>query len=461
VLSISRLFKTLLALVALGFTALLASCGGGGAADPFAPGPTPPTFNLLPRALNVYAGTPVVLTITSGVAPFRVFSSDSTVLPVTAVASGTTITLVANPISGEDREVTLTVTDALSRSITVAATVKSAPLLTSLNVIPVSESSCGVLAVGATRTDIAAICSGETATVRVTANTAGASPIANRQIRFDVVQGPFDFVIDQAGTVLAKTVTIVTDQNGQAITTIKANAAVGTQVALIRATDVVSGNRVDGSFSIVASIDGSPTLSVTPNEYTFTAYLDTQCGEGSVDMTIYGGTAPYRVFSTAPGIALLSIGNAVTLSQEVSVAASGGAFRATVAGAFCGSDREAPLTITDAAGRVITAKVISKRGSVAPTPPPTPDVLEINPPNMIIDCSVAPVTVRFTILGGTAPYSVATDRPSTLTPPAFNGTSIVSGSSVRLNQTYPSGTIIIFSVIDSKSLIKTANITCQ
>lgn len=459
-LSNFRFIKALLAVFALSLTALLGGCGGGGAADPFAPGPVAPSFNLLPRALNVYAGTPVVLTITSGVAPFRVFSSDSTVLPVAAVASGTIITLVANPISGDDKPVTLTVTDALGRPIEVIATVKAAPLLSSVNLIPVSTSSCGVVAVGETIVNVAAICSGETATVRVVASTAGASPIANRQIRFDVIQGALDFVIDQAGTTLAKTVTIVTDQNGQSIATIKALAAVGTQVALIRATDVVSGNRVDSSFSIVASIDGSPTLSVTPAEYSFTAYLNTQCGGGSVDMTVYGGTAPYRVFSTVPGVVLLSIGNATVLTQEVNVAQSGGAFRASVAGGFCGSDSDGLLTITDAAGRVITAKLISKRGSVAPTPLPGPDALELNPPNMNLVCNAAPITVNFAILGGTAPYSVATNRPNTAIPPALNGTTVLPGTAIRLNQTFDVGTQILISVIDSTSKIKTSTITC-
>ena len=463
-LSISRFFKASLALVALSFTALLAGCGGGGAADPFAPGPAPPSFNLLPRALNVYAGTPVVLTITSGVAPFRVFSSDSTVLPVSAVASGTIVTLVANPISGEDKVVTLTITDSNSpsRSIEVTATVKAAPLLSSVNLIPVSTSKCGVVQVGETIVNVAAICSGETATVRVIASTAGASPIANRQIRFDVVQGPYDFVIDAAATTLAKTVTIVTDQNGQSIATIKANPSVGTQVALVRATDVVSGNRVDGSFSIVASIDGSPTLSITPAEYAFSGFFDTQCGGGTVDMTIYGGTAPYRVFSAVPNLVRLSVGGSTVFTQEVNVASSGGSFRAAVLTGTCSGDSDGLLTITDAAGRVITAKLVSKRGAVVPTPPPTPENLELNPPNVSVNCSVAPVTVNFSILGGTAPYSVATNRPNTAVPPApANGTTVLSGGSIRLNQAFPIGEVIVVSVIDSTSKIKTANITCQ
>jgi hypothetical protein len=467
VLSHIRSFKALVALVAVAATTLLAGCGGGGAKDPFDPGPqppAPPAFTLFPQSLNVYAGTPTVLTITSGVGPFQVFTSDSVVLPVTQVVSGATITLVANAVP-QDVPVTLTVRDSLSRSLAVAATVKSAPLLSSLNVIPLSASSCGVLAVGATRTDIAAICSGETATARVTVSTAGASPIANRQIRFDVVQGPFDFVVDQAATVLAKTITIVTDQNGQAITTIKANSPVPSQVALIRATDLVSGNRVDGSFSIVQSIDGSPTFSVSPTTYTITGFYVQQCGGGSADYVVYGGTPPYTVFSGLPSVALLSVGNSTILTQQVTVPASGSAFRATTPGGSCGGPSEVPFTITDVAGRVITATLKSVPGTVELPVAPDPTKLVISPPNRNLVCATG-AAVNFAIVGGTSPYFVATDRPyvpptpPTPAPAIPNNGTTVAGSTVTLRQPYPVGTVITVSVADSASGIASATITC-
>jgi hypothetical protein len=440
---------------------LLAGCGGGGAKDPFAPGPQAPVLSISPQALNVYAGTPAVITITSGVGPFQVFTSDSVVLPVTQVVSGSTITLVANPVA-QDVGVNVTVRDALGRSVSVAATVKTAPLLSSLNIIPLSESSCGVLAVGATRTDIAAICSGETATARVTVSAAGASPIANRQIRFDVVQGPFDFVVDQAGTVLAKTITIVTDQNGQAITTIKANAPVPSQVALIRATDVVSGNRVDGSFSIVQSINGAPTFSVSPPEFKVLGFYEDECGGGSVDYVVFGGTPPYTVFSSSPMVALLSVASSTTPSQQVTVLSSGASFRAILPGANCGADREALITITDAAGRVITAKATSAKGSVKRPAPPDPTKLVINPPNRNLVC-VNGAAVDFTIIGGTPPYSVATDRPYVPPTPApavpNNGTTVL-GSTVTLRQAFAVGTVIVVSVADAESEVATATLTC-
>ncbi len=452
----------------LAVLALVAGCGGGGAKDPFAAGPSLPALVVNPGTLNVYPGVPVVVTISSGVGPFQVFSSDATVLPVTQVVSGAAITMTANAIAGEDRTVTITVRDAAGQSASVTATVKPSPLLGKLEITSISNTQCpglpGNTGSGSPPAEVGertSICTGETAVAQVLVRNANTSPVSNRQIRFDVLQGPYSFALDQNATTLAKTATILTDQNGSAIVTIKADASVGTQIALIRATDVSSGNRVDTWFTIVQSTAGIASFSVSPTESSISGYYVNECGVGSVSYQIYGGTAPYTVFASTLAFLNLEVGS--TRGQTVIVPNSGGSFNVLSLGGSCTGTSTAILTITDATGRVITAEFSSIAGTVPIPVAPDPDTLIVTPPDARIVCTAGSVVV-FRVSGGTAPYVIATDRP--YVPPAVpevtptNGTTVSGGGSVRLNQAFAVGDVINVAIADSKSNTAAAKITC-
>ena len=114
---------------------------------------------------------------------------------------------------------------------------KPSPLLGTLTITPRTSSPCGAVA---NSTLPASICSGETATASILLRGANTPPLPNRQVRFDVLR-PYNFVLDQRGTILAKTATVVTDQNGSAIVTVKADNVIPSQAVLIRATDLTSG----------------------------------------------------------------------------------------------------------------------------------------------------------------------------------------------------------------------------
>ena len=457
--------KSLLAVAALGLVSLIAGCGGGGAVTPscadtnscpvVVPPVVIPPLVVNPGALNAYAGIPVVITISSGVGPFQVFTSDATVLPVTQVVPGAAITLVPTNVDA-DRSVTITVRDAAAQTVTVAVTVKATPLIGAMTVTPANASLCGALGLPI---GTVAICSGETASASLTLKSANSLPIANRQVRFDVILGPYSFALDRDATLFAKTITVLTDQNGQAIVTIRSDAGVPTQVSLIRGTDITSGNRVDASFTILQTTSGTPAFSVSPAKNSISGYFVNQCGLGSASYQIYGGTAPYTVFSNSISFVVLEVGN--VRGQSVVVSRSGGSFDAVALGGACSGTSTAIFTITDATGRVITASFDAIAGTVALPVAPAPNDLVVTPPDARIVCSDKSVVV-FTISGGTQPYTVATDRPyvpliSETTP--SNGTTVL-GNAIRLNQTFAAGTVINVAIADARSKTIAAKISC-
>ena len=445
--------KSLATVALLSVLALIAGCGGGGAKDPFATTPVPALI-VSPGTLNVYSGTPAVVTINSGVGPFQVFSSDSVVLPVTQVVSGAAITLTANSVEAE-KAVSLTVRDAYNQATSVSVTVKPSPLLGTLTITPRTSSPCGAVA---TSTLPASICSGETATASILLRGANTLPLPNRQVRFDVLQGPYNFVLDQAGTILAKTATVVTDQNGSAIVTVKADNVIPSQAVLIRATDLTSGNRVDGTFTIIELTNGSAVLSVVPQKYTVKGVYKNECPSSTADYVIYGGTPPYTVTTGLPVFMTLSVPG--SSGQTVIVNRSAGIFTASNgAAATCGA-YSAPLTITDTAGRTITASYDVEPGT-QDRPVVTPDALKITPAAVALitaQPACAPGSVNFTVTGGTPAYRPGASQPG------FTATFAADGQTLTLAwagaTTFAVGSSVNAIVLDSAGKVVTATVSC-
>lgn len=364
--SITTSIKSLATVALFSIISFIAGCGGGGAVDPFAvqPAVVIPPLVVTPSTLNIYAGTPVAVTINSGVGPFQVFTSDAVVLPVTQVVSGAAITLTASNVA-VDAVVTITIRDAAAQSTTVAVTVKASPLLGALSITPTSNTTCA----GATASVLnrAAICSGESGVASITVRSTNTAVLPNRQVRFDVVQGNYNFLIDQAGTVLAKTYTLTTDQNGKADVVIRTDPGVPSGAALIRVTDLTSGNRVDSAFTIVQATSGAATLSVVPSTYSGSGGFAQECVSIAGDYVIYGGTAPYTVTNGLPNSGTLTSGT--SSGQVIVVANQGGIFRFTSRAVSDGcSGFTAPLTIVDATGRITTVNFTVTAGTAARAP---------------------------------------------------------------------------------------------
>ncbi len=329
---------------------------------------SPPLASALvvtPTVLNVYSGTPAQITINSGVGPFQVFSSDAVVLPVTQSVTGAAINLTAATVS-VDTVVTLTVRDSGGQSVTVLVTVKPSPILGVFSITQTSNSTCA--GVSSNTVDKAAICSGESGVASITVRAANTSVLPNRQIRFEVVQGAYSFLVDQAGVVTAKTLTVTTDQNGKADVAMRMDSGVPSQAALIRATDLTSGNRVDGAFTIVQAINGASVLSVVPATYTGGGGFAQQCLSFAGDYVVYGGTAPYTITHGLPNAGALSVASGAS-GQRITVTSQGGIFRFTSFGVDSGCGGfTVPITIADASGRIITVQFVVTAGTAARAP---------------------------------------------------------------------------------------------
>src|SRR5205814_9332935 len=118
--------------------------------------------------------------------------------------------------------------------------------------------------------------------------------------------------------------------------------------AIIRATDVTTGNTVTGSFIIAQFTSGEAILSVLPRSVTVTGPDPTHCSNGvPVTYYVFGGTPPYRVVASLPTLVVLS---------GSPVATNGGFFTATTNG---NCYAEETFIITDATGRTVTAVMAS------------------------------------------------------------------------------------------------------
>jgi len=445
----ARWLRFILAPLALAALALLGGCGGGSGApnNPFAPPPpVPGPLSILPSTATVFSNTPEILTITGGIPPYFVVSSNTAILPVGAsVSNGPIVLLPANVLA--DTVVLITAQDSAGARTTATVTVKPSPIFNTLTITPASA-ACGANT----------ICSGQTATAKVTVTGAGGVGIPNRQVRFDVVSGAFAIQSNDPANPLVSTLTVVSDQFGVAQVIIQANANAPTQPALLRATELTTGNQQTAQFTIVQTINGQAVLSVVPDSATITGTDTATCSSNfRIDYYIYGGTPPYTVVSTFP--------SAVTLVNAI-VLAPGLPFSVITNGTCVN-----PLvfSIRDAIGLQTTATLNNIPGTAPPPAPPPPP-----PPNVRISPSSytatsdgvatpssggsCPGPFTFVVQDGTPPYNVAAAPPAgqpvpTVSPPVVTTSPGTVTISPPINSPIPSGASFTYNILvgDSSS----------
>jgi hypothetical protein len=367
----------------------LAGCGSGAVSAPPPETPASP-LAVSPPAADLFAEIPTTFTITGGRPGYTAFSSNNVALPIASSAVGASFIVTAAAVTA-DTSVDITVRDSANAAATAKTIIKPTTLNNQISITPVAAGTAGCGT---------AICSGNSAQVSVKAALNGVV-LRNRSIRFDLVIGNFQFVTPGTGA-LVNSLTLNTDEQGEAVARLTVTPGAATQVATLRSTDTVSGLSRQYSFNIVQQTSGAGVLSTLPSGAVTIKGAkgapgqDGLCPSGvPVDFYIFGGVPPYSVASPLPG--LISV-------NPTSVAQAGGRFTATTLG--CG---KAGLIVTDASGRVIeTAQIDAQQGDRGdPAPTPSTPTLIASPKSIQLGCRQSG-TVS---LAGNGAYSVVVVTP--------------------------------------------------
>ncbi|MCC6196474.1 MAG: hypothetical protein IT518_18635 [Burkholderiales bacterium] len=431
---------------------VLAGCGGGSGApnNPYTPPPPPiPRLEVVPGAATIYPGEPYVLTVVGGVPPYRAFSTNQAVLPVSLNVSGSSIVLVANQV-GEATSIFVGVQDSVGTFAfkDSVVTVQPAPLLSSQITIQ-GNANPNCLSTSNT------ICSGGTGTAQVTLTAGTGAALSGRQVRWDVVQGNFSLVSTNPAQPMVSTLTSTSDNSGNARVILSVPPNTPTQTGLLRATDVTTGNSVTGSFVVQQVTVNGDVLAVLPLGNTnITGPDKSTCSSGvTLNYFIFGGTPPYAV--------QLGFPQALTLAG-VPVTANGGSFTVTTNGTCF---INATFVIRDSVGNVIpTGSYPTITNEVGTgTPPVAPTVLVVTPGAIAKNNCVPANTFQFIGTGGTEPYSaVVTSSTSSTTPTLSPQTGVGQGQAVTVsNLTSPSSVTITLFDNSSPRQSGTVTIDCS
>lgn len=353
-------------------------------------------LSALPATLTTYFNSPALVTASGGRPPYRLLSSNPAIIPTSGWSDYGDFLVLARNVAA-DIDMALTLQDSTGQSAEIKVTVKPAPLLNVLTITPVPAApgvGCGT-----------AVCSGQDATASVSLRGFEGGPLPGRQVRFDVVQGEYLFRTDDPAQPLVNSLTVTSDQNGLAIVRLHANVNAVTGAALIRATDLTTGNQVNGSFVIAQYTSGLGTLSIIPADVKISMYYNDECSIGvSTSYYIFGGTPPYRVVTSFADLIAI---------EGTPVQTNGGGFVATTRG---GCFDPGDLIVTDATGRTLTALLRNVPGEedrpAIPVPIP-PLTIVPGSYDYCVDQPTIPYTITFIISGAAsdATFVAATTNP--------------------------------------------------
>jgi hypothetical protein len=405
-----------LACVAFVSSVMLGSCGGGGATQqPEQVG----SLTLLPATATLYAGVVYTFQIVGGQRPYLLSSSEPTVLPVPDRVDGNSFQVVPNNPAVVDtgtggdtgilpqRTVIITVRDALGNQVITASGTTGIRVaqnfLTGYGVT--FTSNCGQNAQG---------CAGQDSIVTLIATSNGVL-YGNRQVRFCVVRGQFQFVVPESPSnptqTLTDCVTTMTDHQGVAIARIRVPSNANTQLATLRVIDVATGVFADQVFTIEGTDINAQPITILPNSFTFTGPRQGVCGTGSGDFLVFDGDTPYTAISSDPNVQVFP---STTSAQP-------GRFTVTASNPFvCVTN--ATIVVTDAAGRRATVTVNTAEGT-AQLP-----ALAVSPTTVSLNDTCG-FTTSVTAVGGTGPLSVNSTHPRV--------SAVISGNTVTITRLRP------------------------
>ena len=397
-----------LAACAVASAVILGSCGGGGAKTN---NEENGAVTILPSAASLYAGVAYTFTIAGGRTPYLVSSSEPVLLPVPSQVDGHSFQVIPNnpgvidanlpPGALPIRSVVITVRDGFG-------TVISTP---TQNGITVGQNFLlGYGVVFTSNCSSGSACSGSDSLVSLRSVTNGGL-YGNRGIRFCVVRGTFSFVVPQVPSNLPETLVnctdTVTDHIGVAEARLRVPASASTQVAVLRVIDIATGAYVDEPFIITAGVI-SGSLTIIPNDMTFTGPRQGVCGTGTSDILVYDGTPPYTALSSNPSI----------LVTPASTTMNPGQFTISATNPVVCVDKVSVI-ITDAAGRRATVTVTTVEGSTAAP------ALTVSPTTVTLNDTCG-YSTSVTAVGGTGALSANSNHPRV--------TAIISGNVVTITR---------------------------
>jgi hypothetical protein len=377
--------------------ALVASCGGGGAATSSQTGP----LAILPNTGSIYAGVPTTFTLVGGRAPYTLASSEPSLLPVPTTVDGNSFTVIAanpgvidpltDPNAVPSRTAIITVRDSASGlSVTGSYNVLQ-NFLTGYGIsfTPIACTVPTSSAIPVTGLSVPAGCE-----VGLFFNaTFSGNKFGDRPFRLEVVKGPF-FFVDAVTRLTGNSINVRSDHQGQVRAIIRTTTGSPTQLAVLRVVDVGTGVYTDTVFTIAGG-NSTSTLVAIPSSFTFTGPDTATCGTGDADVFIFDGTPPYSVASSDRNVVAFAID---ANSQP-------GVFRIRAVNPnICLAN--ATVLFTDRFGARVTVTVTTAPGKNAPPAPPPPPVA-VSPAAITLGCgqsgSVTVNTVTINRLGPAGP----------------------------------------------------------
>lgn len=451
--------KLALGAIASSFALALSSCGGGG--DSNTAPVVPSTLLAGPASFIAFGNTPNTVGITGGKGPFRVTSSNATVLPVAAAITGASFTFTPTNVTA-DTQVTLTITDSAAATSVVTVTVTPATIPSGLiKFTNAAGSTCAP--VNNAAISAATLCSGEVGTASVTLKDAAGVSIANRAVRFEALTIGATFAATANAVIFSRVATVNTDAQGVATVAMRADAESSSEAAFLRATDTVSSHRVDTWITVLKQTSGASALNVVPTTGGMVGYFVNECPFVRREFNVYGGTAPYAVTLPAANILVLANESAAAApGGGVTVAKSGGRFTAENAASACTASSTV-ITVTDAKGAITTATYTTSAGTVARSTTPTTDLtvspftLSLTADPLSTYCSSS--TARYTVSGGTAPYISTASIPqiaATLSGGTIVNASFVADAKWKLLK----GQTASILVLDAAGKVAVASMSC-
>ena len=451
--------KLALGAIASSLALALSSCGGGSDSTT-----TPVVTSTLlagPATFVAFGNTPNTVGITGGKGPFRVTSSNATVVPVTAVITGASFTFTPTNVT-VDTPVTLTVTDSAAATSVVTVTVTPATIPSGL--IKFTNAAGSVCApVNNAAISAATLCAGEAGTAAVTLKDAAGVAIANRPVRFEALTIGATFAATANAAIFSRVVTVNTDAQGVATVAMRADVESSSEASFLRATDTVSTHRVDTWITVLKQTSGASALNVVPTTGGMVGYFVNECPFVRREFNVYGGTAPYAV--TLPAANTLVLANdsaAAAPGGGVTVAKSGGRFTAENAEGAC-TTSSTVITVTDAAGVITKATYTTSAGTVARSTTATTDLtvspftLSLTADPLSTYCSSS--TARYKVSGGTAPY-ISTSSIPQIAATLSGGTSVAASFVSDAKWKLLKGQTASILVLDAAGKVAVASISC-